>query len=805
MKRIRGACVSLLLLLTALVAVEAPNAMATTTPSGFQATIIANNQIFAPTLMSFTPEGRIVIAQQNGKVKVWNGTTVSTTPYLSLTVESSSDRGIFGIAYDPDYATNHYVYVYYHRPTPTIHGVISRFVARPDGLSADPATETVLYEMDSLNLNGVHTGGSLQFGPDGKLYVSVGDDARGIDVSHSLTSDLGKILRLNKNGSLPVDNPFYTQAAGKYRSIYSKGHRNPYTFDFDQRGHLMLAEVGLHSYEEINDVVGGQDYGWPDYEGPDGGDARYADPVGGYAHDQAPEDGGCAIIGSAAVDAATSTFPASYDGDFFYADYCNGWMKSFDPVTGTSTPFATEIENPTHVVFGPDGNLYYLTRNTGTGSGWITRITYTGSTAPSISAQPQNRTVGVGQPATFTVTAQGAAPLSYQWFRNGTAISGATNSSYTLTNAQTSDSGASFTVRVSNPLGSVTSQPATLTVVTNQAPTATITSPAATLKYLAGQRIDYAATATDPEDGTLPASAFDWEVIFHHDTHVHPFLDPAPGARSGSFTVPDSNFETAANVWFEMRLQVTDSAGWTTTVSRNVYPRTITLSLQASPADARPALDGTLVSSNHKVLAVQNMRRIVSAPGPQTLTGGTWQFDSWSDGGPNQHEIVPALGNTWFMTVFRLNAGIVGNGTGLSATYYNDTALTQQVIQRSDRVVLLNVPGTKSPAPGVSPGTWSARWQGSVSTQFSEPTTFRVNVDDGVRLWIGGNLVIDAWAPASRATIYSSAPISMTAGVKVPIRLEMRQGSGRSGQVRLLWQSRSMPRSIIPSTQLFPV
>jgi len=80
-----------------------------------------------------------------------------------------------------------------------------------------------------------------------------------------------------------------------------------------------------------------------------------------------------------------------------------------------------------------------------------------------------------------------------------------------------------------------------------------------------------------------------------------------------------------------------------------------------------------------------------------------------------------------------------------------------------------------------------------------------VNVDDGVRLWIGGNLVIDAWAPTSQATIYSSAPISMTAGVKVPIRVEMRQGSGRSGQVRLLWQSRSMPRSIIPSTQLFPV
>ena len=100
-----------------------------------------------PTLVSFTPEGHIVIAQQRGRVKIWTGSTVSTTPYLTLTVTSSSDRGVLEIAFDPDYATNRYVYGYYHRPAPTIHGVISRFVVRPDALSANPATETVPYEM----------------------------------------------------------------------------------------------------------------------------------------------------------------------------------------------------------------------------------------------------------------------------------------------------------------------------------------------------------------------------------------------------------------------------------------------------------------------------------------------------------------------------------------------------------------------------------------------------------------------------------------------------------------------------------
>ena len=125
------------------------------------------------------------------------------------------------------------------------------------------------------------------------------------------------------------------------------------------------------------------------------------------------------------------------------------------------------------------------------------------------------------------------------------------------------------------------------------------------------------------------------------------------------------------------------------------------------------------MTAPHKVLAVRNMKRTVSAPGPQALTGGTWEFDTWSDGGANQHEIVPTAGNNWFMAIFRLLAGSVGGGTGLTATYFNDTALTQQVIQRTDPVVLANVPAANSPAPGVSPRTWSARWQGSVSTQFS--------------------------------------------------------------------------------------
>ncbi|MBA3288009.1 MAG: PQQ-dependent sugar dehydrogenase [Acidimicrobiia bacterium] len=777
-------------------------AAATTPPAGFVTTVIANSGIFAPTLMAFTPEGHIVISQQTGKIKIFHGGSVSATPYLSLNVSSTSDRGVLGIAFDPAYATNRYVYVYYHRPTPTIHGVISRFVVRANGLSADPATERVLYTMDSLDPNGVHTGGVLKFGPDGKLYVSVGDDGRGVTVSHSLTSDLGKILRINADGSIPTDNPFVAQATGKYRAIWSKGHRNPYTWTFDPRGRLLLAEVGLDRFEEINDVVPGGDYGWPDYEGPDNGDARFVDPVYAYGHG-ADADTGCAIIGAAVADPATSTFPAGYDGDFFFADYCSGWMKAYDPITDTATPFATGITTPTHIIFGPDGNLYYLTRNTQGGSGWITKISFTGSTAPSIANQPDDVTVGVGQSASFTVEAQGQAPLAYQWRRNGVNILGATQPSYTLANAQLSDSGAAFTVRVSNGSGFVVSDPAVLTVVSNQLPAPTITVPQVGTRYVAGQVIQYAGTATDPEDGALPASAFDWEIVFHHGTHTHPFLDPAPGSRSGSFTVPDSAFETAADVWFRVQLSVTDSGGRTTTTFRDVFPKTTTLSVLASPANTQITLDGTLYPSPHKIPAVQNMQRTIGAPSPQALAGGSWTFDTWSDGGAAQHIVRPTAAESRYFAVFRLGAGSVGAGTGLSATYFDDPNLTSPVVERIDPVVLLHVPATRGPAPGVAPGTWSVRWEGELSPQFTESHTFHILADDGVRLWVGGNLVIDAWTPAA-ASFYTSAPIALTAGTRVPIRVELRQGSGRLGQARLVWQSTSMPWSVIPSRQLFP-
>jgi hypothetical protein len=204
----------------------------------------------------------------------------------------------------------------------------------------------------------------------------------------------------------------------------------------------------------------------------------------------------------------------------------------------------------------PDGNLYYLSRLNATNNpGIVHKITFSGK--PAIASDPVDTTVMPGEPATFTVTATGEAPLSYQWQRDGADIAGATSSSYTLEAPALADDGAQFRVMVSNAVGSVTSPAATLSVTNNAAPTGTISTPAAGHTYNAGDTISFSGSATDPEDGTLPASAFSWDVTFHHNTHTHPGPTIGAGATgdgtSGSFVVPDTG-ETSTDVFYRITL-----------------------------------------------------------------------------------------------------------------------------------------------------------------------------------------------------------------------------------------------------------
>ena len=269
----------LLLVLNLALAFTICPATAATLPSGFTETRLATG-LASPTAMQFSPDNRLFVCEQGGRLRVIKDGALLPTPFLTVTVSASGERGLLGVAFDPDFLTNRYVYVYYTATTPTVHNRISRFTANGD--VAVPGSETVIFDLDDLSSATNHNGGALAFGPDGKLYVAVGENATPTN-AQSMNNVLGKMLRINSDGTIPADNPFYNSATGKNRAIWALGLRNPYTFAFQPFGTAMfINDVGQNRSEEINDGVAGVNYGWPVVEGMST-DPRFRNPRYGTA------------------------------------------------------------------------------------------------------------------------------------------------------------------------------------------------------------------------------------------------------------------------------------------------------------------------------------------------------------------------------------------------------------------------------------------------------------------------------------------------------------------------------------------
>jgi glucose/arabinose dehydrogenase len=624
-----------------------------TLPSGFTETFLTTS-LSSPTAMALAGDGRIFVCEQGGTLRVIKNGGLLSTPFVTLTVDSNGERGLLGVVLDPNFTQNQYVYVYYTVPSPA-HNRLSRFTANGDVAVA--GSEVHLLELDNLASATNHNGGALHFGTDGKLYIASGNNANNAN-SQTLTNLLGKILRLNSDGSIPSDNPFVGMPPDR-PEIWTWGLRNPFTFGIEPNtGLIYVDDVGENTWEEINVGVSGANYGWPNCEGPcTPTNPSYKDPFYWYQH----VSGQCAVTAGDFYDPQVAGFPASYVGKYFFADYCAGWIKSIDPAASGSPPpvtsFATGLSFPVDIVGGYDGNLYYLQRGSGSSTGTVSKITYTGSNSPAITDDPASQTIGVNLPVTFAVVASGAAPLSYQWQRDSGSgygnISGATSSSYTIVSVALSDNGAKFRCVVSNAFPpSATSAGATLTVLSDAPPVPVITAPLSGALYSGGDTINFAGTATDPEDGTEPASRFTWWVDFHHcptpqTCHIHPFLPPTSGVTSGHFVVPVVG-ETSPNVFFRVNLHVVDSQGLFTEVTRDVLPRTSTMTLQTNPTGLQLTIDGQPITAPSAVVGVENVQRTIGAPSPQ----GAFTFQSWSDGGAQTHTISTPVNDTTYTATF---------------------------------------------------------------------------------------------------------------------------------------------------------
>jgi len=274
------------------------------------------------------------------------------------------------------------------------------------------------------------------------------------------------------------------------------------------------------------------------------------------------------------------------------------------------------------------------------------QISYPNSLAPVITTQPASKTVSVGYPVSFTVIASGPS-MTYQWSRNGVTISGATSASYTLSTTTLADDGAQFRVRVTNAYGSKLSNIAVLTVSTNKPPTAQIVTPVAGATYFGGMVLNYSGSSGDPESGDLAASAFTWQIDFHHDTHLHPFLPATTGSKSGSVPIPDRG-ETSANVFYRLILTTKDSGGLTTTVFRDIPPRISQMTFATNPVGLHFSLDGAPLVGPQTITGVVGIKRTIAAPSPQLKNAINYVFQSWSDGLAMSHEISTLATNTTY-------------------------------------------------------------------------------------------------------------------------------------------------------------
>jgi glucose/arabinose dehydrogenase len=347
---------------------------ALTLPSGFTQSQVVSG-LTGPTDMEFAPDGRLFVAEEAGKLRIAKPDgTLATFLDISSKVDITRERGLVGVAFDPNFATNHFVYLHYTREataTTPVHNRVVRVTASGDRAVA--GSEVLLLRLNNQSAE-IHLGGAIDFGKDGKLYVATGDNHTK-DNSQKLTNLFGKVLRINKDGTIPSSNPFYATATGNNRAIWALGLRNPFKFAVKPGTNtIFINDVGENTWEEINRGASSANYGWPLYEGPES-DAKYTPPIFAYGHGSTNTTG-CSITGGAFYNPPTVQFPSGYVGDYFFADFCNGWIRRYDPAADTARAFATGLSGLVDLEVSKAGELYYLSRGT---PGSVAKIRYTGN------------------------------------------------------------------------------------------------------------------------------------------------------------------------------------------------------------------------------------------------------------------------------------------------------------------------------------------------------------------------------------------------------------------------------------------
>jgi glucose/arabinose dehydrogenase len=676
-----------------------PAAAAPDVPRGFEDSTVTS--VYQPIALGFTPDERMLILSKKGQLRVYDDGELLQTPALDLTdkICSNNARGLQGLAVDPNFAQNHFIYIFYtynkHNACPLQDpsnpknpvNRVSRFILSEDN-TVDPASEKVLID-NIFSPFGTHHGGDLHFGKDGFLYASTGDGVCDYaqpakcngnnDASRDRNVLLGKVLRITRDGGIPASNPYtgtdsarcnktgLTERGKDCQETFAMGFRNPFrmAFDPDAAGtSFYVNDVGSNRWEEINRGEAGADYGWNVREGHCAGGsdtdcgrtpAGMTNPIYDYNHDT-----GCtSVTGGAFV--PNGAWPTSYEDAYLYGDYvCNKIFKLTRKAGGgfTSTEFATNLGEggPITMTFGPSDSgqaLYY----TSFGNHEVRRIDRASDNrAPTaeISANPPySSTLEINFDGSESRDPDGDTSLTYLWdFGDGTTeetTNPTTSHTYTTADKYTA------TLRVRDSQGAVSGPDSVEVFPGDRPPEPAMETPAADDLFKVGQTITLRGSATDPEDGQLDDTSLSWDVLqWHNGSHTHPwfsgtgndltFRAPSPeGMRS---TDPEGNF-------LEIRLTATDSQGLSKTTTLNLRPKTVEVRFATRPTGLRLKVNDVTLRAPKSLVSWEGYKLRVNAPPQKDSAGRYWVFSSWSDRGAAAHTIITPPDPTGYVARFR--------------------------------------------------------------------------------------------------------------------------------------------------------
>ena len=488
------------------------------------------------------------------------------------------------------------------------------------------------------------------------------------------TSLDGTVLRVNpETGAALPDNPFFGSGDANRDRIVSYGLRNPFKLTIRPgTSEPWTGETGWGTWEELNrtpDPLGGvENFGWPCYEGSNAGSARqsgydganlnlcetlYAPgepnvvrPYFSYSHSAKVVSGESCPSGSSSVGGIdfyeTGGFPNSYNGALFFADYSRDCMWAIRAGAG-GLPDVAQLQafnpgaaNPVDIEVSPSGELFYVNYD----GGQVRRIVYTAGNQPPVAALTANPQNGPA-PLNVALSAAGSSDpddavgtLSFAWDAdNDGAFDDGSGSTLNWTYAAGTHVAR---VRVSDPDGASDTESISIQA-NNTPPVAQIDAPTGPTTWAVDDEVGFSGSATDAQQ-TLPATAFDWQVIINHcpsNCHDH-VAELIADKTSGSFTAPDHEYPSTLTI----RLTVTDQGGLSDTEEVTIDPRTVDLTLDSAPDGLELGFNAETATAPFTRTVIDGSENSVSASGGQTLGGQTYDFGSWSDGGAAAHNIT---------------------------------------------------------------------------------------------------------------------------------------------------------------------